>query len=178
VRFAIGRMRRPVSRVAGLAGCQSRHPRLELTLPANLIPAGRYVSNIMAFEQLYDFLRGHLRLLGALAIVLSIVTWAIDLAGLVHTCPYCQVQRSAIGIAGVFMMLPDPRIWWIRIVTLAVCFMGAHVAAAQLFLVYRNLTSGRPSDPMNLILATAALFILVGQVFLVLSPKPPVRDDA
>ena len=44
-------------------------------------------------------------------------------------------------------------------------------------MIRRNAQSGG-TDPMNLILATAALFILVGQVFLVLSPKPPVRDDA
>ncbi len=132
----------------------------------------------MAFEQIYDFLRGHLRLLGALAIAICLVTWAIDLAGLVHKCPYCQVERSAIGIAGVFMMLPDPRLWWVRFVTTAVCFMGAHVAAAQLFLVYRNLTSGRPSDPVNLVLASAALFILVGQALLVLGPKPAAKDGA
>jgi len=131
----------------------------------------------MALDPLYQFLRRHLRLLGALAVLLCLATWAIELAGLVHRCPYCQVQRSAIGIAGVLMMLPDPRIWWIRIVILAVGFMGAHVAAAQLFLVYRNLTSGRPSDPMNLILATAALFILIGQMFLVMSAKPEQKDN-
>lgn len=132
----------------------------------------------MAFDQLYDVLRRNLRLLGALAIAISLATWAIDLAGLVHKCPYCQVQRTAIGLAGLFMMLPDPRLWWIRFVTTAICFMGAHVAAAQLFLVYRNLTSGRPSDPVNLVLAGAALFILVGQALLLFSARPAGRDGA
>ena len=96
---------------------------------------------------LLDWLRSNLRLLGALAILVCIVTWVIDLGGWVHTCPYCRVQRSAIGLAGILMLLPDPRIWWIRYGAVAVCFLGAHVAAAQIFLVFRNLTSGQPSNP-------------------------------
>jgi hypothetical protein len=121
---------------------------------------------------LHDWLCRNLRLLGAAAILVSLATWAIDLAGLVHTCPYCQVQRTAIGLVGVAMVFPDPRVWWLRFGALAVAFMGAHVAAAQLFLVYRNLTSGQPSNPVNLVLAAGALFILVGQALLLFSKKP------
>ena len=117
----------------------------------------------------------NLRLLGALALLVCIVTWIVDLMGWVHTCPYCRVQRTAIGIVGILMMLPDPRLWWIRYGGLAVCFLGAHVAAAQLFLVFRNLTSDQPSDPVNLVLATAALFVLVGQALLLYSERPPER---
>jgi hypothetical protein len=121
---------------------------------------------------LLDWLRSNLRLLGALAILVCIVTWVIDLGGWVHTCPYCRVQRSAIGLAGILMLLPDPRIWWIRYGAVAVCFLGAHVAAAQIFLVFRNLTSGQPSNPVNLILASGALFILVGQALLLFTARP------
>ena len=70
------------------------------------------------------------------------------------------------------MVLPDPRLWWLRWGGLAVCVFGVHVAAAQLFLVFRNLTSGQPSNPMNLILAAGALFMLTGQAMLLFSPRP------
>ena len=126
----------------------------------------------MAATALYDWLTRNLRLLGALAILVCIVTWIIDLAGWVHLCPYCRVQRSAIGIVGILMMLPDPRLWWLRYGGLAVCFLGAHVAAAQLFLVFRNLTSGQPSNPVNLVLAAGALFILTGQALLLFTRAP------
>lgn len=128
-------------------------------------------------QALLDWMCRNLRLLGALALLVCIVTWVVDLMGWVYTCPYCRVQRSAIGIVGILMMLSDPRLWWIRYGGLAVGFLGAHVAAAQLFLVFRNLTSGQPSNPVNLVLATGALFILVGQALL-LWTKRPGRSDA
>jgi hypothetical protein len=123
-------------------------------------------------QALLNWMCRNLRLLGALAILVCIVTWIVDLMGWVHLCPYCRMQRSAIGIVGILMMLPDPRLWWIRYGGIAVCFLGAHVASAQLFLVFRNLTSGQPSNPVNLVLATGALFILVGQALLLWTKKP------
>lgn len=126
----------------------------------------------MAMTPVFLWLARNLRLLGVLAILICVVTWLVDLAGWVHTCPYCRIQRSAIGLVGVAMLLPDPRIWWIRFGAAAVCFLGANVASAQLFLVFRNLTSGQPSDPVNLVLATGALLILVGQALLLFTKEP------
>lgn len=125
----------------------------------------------------FDWARGNLRLLGVLAILVCLVTWGIDLVGWVYKCPYCRVQRSAIGAVGVLMVLPDPRVWWIRYGAVAVCVLGVNVASAQLFLVFRNLTSGQPSNPLNLVLATGALFVLVGQALILFTGKPE-NDDA
>lgn len=130
----------------------------------------------MNLTALLDWARGHLRLLGVLAILVCLVTWGIDLAGWVYKCPYCRVQRSAIGVVGALMLLPDPRVWWIRYGAVAVCFLGAHVASAQIFLVFRNLTSGQPSNPLNLILAIGALFILVGQAMILFTRAPGNND--
>ena len=130
----------------------------------------------MELTGLLDWLRRNLRLLGVLAILVCVVTWIVDLAGWVHTCPYCRLQRSAIGAVGVLMLLPDPRIWWIRYGAAAICFLGANVASAQLFLVFRNLTSGQPSNPLNLVLAAGALFTLVGQALLLFTRKPADRN--
>ncbi len=119
-----------------------------------------------------DWIRRNLRLLGVLAILIFLLTWGIDLAGWVYKCPYCRIQRSAIGVVGVLMLLPNPRAWWVRYGGAAICFFGANVASAQLFLVFRNLTSGHPSDPVNLVLATGALFVLVGQALILFTDKP------
>jgi hypothetical protein len=118
-------------------------------------------------DRLLDLLRNNLRAIGVLCIVVSAVTWWMDLSGLVHECIYCRTQRTAIGLAGLLLVLPDPRQWWIRWPIAAVCFLGADVAGDQLFLVIRNLTGGKESNPANLILATGSLFILVGIALLV-----------
>ncbi|MDX1485043.1 MAG: hypothetical protein R3229_11220 [Alphaproteobacteria bacterium] len=126
----------------------------------------------MAFQGLFEWCTANIRLLGLAAIVICLATWAIDLGGWVYACPYCRVQRTAIGLVGIAMCLPDPRLWWIRYGSAAICFLGAHVAAAQIFLVFRNLMSGQPSNPLNLILAAGALFILVGQALILFTKRP------
>lgn len=125
-----------------------------------------------------DFLGRNLRLLGILAILVCGVTWWIDLSGLVHECVYCRTQRTAIGLVGLFMILPDPRRWWLRYPALCVGFLGAHVAAAQLFLVIRNLNAGDPSNPMNMVLAAGALGILIGQALLLFMPSRESGETA
>jgi len=122
-------------------------------------------------DALLGFLSRNLRLLGILAIAVCAVTWWTDLAGLVHECVYCRTQRTAIGVVGLFMILPNPRIWWLRYPAVCVAVLGAHVAAAQLFLVIRNLNAGEPSNPMNMILAAGALGVLIGQALLLFTAE-------
>ncbi len=56
----------------------------------------------------------------------------VDLANLVHACPYRRVQRTAIGLVGVILLLP-----WKNIITdyftLVFAGFGAYVAALQMF---------------------------------------------
>lgn len=124
---------------------------------------------------MYDFLRRNLRLFGLLAIAISLATWYTDLAGLVHECVYCRVQRTAIGLVGVLMVLPNPRAWWVHYPGAVFCFLGASISVDQLFLVIRSINAGKPFGELNLVLATAALFILVGQALLLFSSKPGDR---
>ncbi len=123
-------------------------------------------------DRLLDLLRGNLRAIGILAVVVCAVTWWMDLSGMVHECIYCRTQRTAIGAAGLLLLFPDPRQWWIRWPMAAVCFLGADVAVDQIFLVIRNLSGGRESNPMNLILATGSLFVLTGIALLVFTKQP------
>ena len=131
----------------------------------------------MRMDGLLAWLAGHLRLLGLIAIVICVATWAVDLMDLVHKCPYCRLQRMAIGGMGVLMLLPDPRLWWVRYLGVVVAFLGAATASAQLFLVFTNLTGGYPSNPINLVMATGALFALVGQAMLLFTDAPDKKME-
>ena len=122
-------------------------------------------------EKLLAMLDANLRWLGVFAIFLGISTWALDLGGLVHECVYCRTQRTAIGVLGVLLTLPDPRRWWIRYPGAAVGFFGAQIAVAQLFLIVRAINDGDPFGKLNLFMATGSLFTLTGLVLLLFRPR-------
>ena len=66
---------------------------------------------VIGRRKLWYAVSGIIVLIALAAIVISIVTWTLDLTGLVYTCPYCRVQRSVIGLLGLVMLWPDPRAW-------------------------------------------------------------------
>jgi hypothetical protein len=117
-------------------------------------------------DALLLWLSRNLKLLGVLAILICVATWAIDLGGLVHKCVYCRSQRSVIGVVGVLMLLPDPRQWWVRWPVVALCFFGAHVGSAQIFLIVKSINAGESFGKLNLFMATGALFTLSGQALI------------
>ncbi len=124
-------------------------------------------------DKVLELLTNHFRLIGAFAVLLCIVTWYTDIAGLVHECIYCRIQRTAIGLVGIGFMLPDPRLWWIRWLLVSLCFLGASVAADQLFLVAENVFApNRGFGKLNLVMASGALGMLVGMAILLFTPTP------
>lgn len=123
-------------------------------------------------DALLDWMSRNLRLLGIIAVLICVITWWIDLSGLVYECVYCRTQRTAIGLVGLIMMLPNPRQWFVRFVAVGICFLGADIAVDQLFLVIRNINAGKPFGVLNLVMATGALFTLVGQTMLLFLKNP------
>jgi hypothetical protein len=113
-----------------------------------------------------DLLAANLRTLGVFAILLCVGTWALDLAEWVHPCVYCRTQRTAIGLVGVVMLLPNPRIWWARYPAAVFCFFGAHVAVSQLFMIVKSINGGEPFGALNLFMASGSLCTLIGQALL------------
>lgn len=118
-----------------------------------------------------------LRLIAVLAILISIATWAVDLAGLVYKCPFCRVQRSVIGLLGLLMLLPDPRHWLVRWIASALAFFGLVVASQQHFAGWRRMHAGEFKfaeqiyvDPF--LLSGAAILIISGLVLLLWSWRP------
>lgn len=119
-------------------------------------------------------LHRHVRGLAVLAILIAVATWALDLSGAVYTCPFCRVQRSAIGLLGLLMLLPDLRHWLVRWLAAVIGVFGVVVACMQHFNHWRRISAGEFQladawyvDPF--LLSGAAIFILTGLVLLIFS---------
>ena len=124
-----------------------------------------------------DTLHRHFRLIAALAIALSVFTWAVDLAGLVYNCPFCRAQRTVIGLLGLLMLVPDPRHWLVRWLAATLAGFGMVVAVTQHFSHWRRINAGEFKfaeawwvDPF--LLSGAAIFIITGLLLLLWSWRP------
>jgi len=127
-----------------------------------------------------DTLHRHFRLIAALAIALSVLTWAVDLAGLVYSCPFCRAQRTVIGLLGLLMLVPDPRHWLVRWLASTLAGFGMVVGATQHFSHWRRINAGEFKlaeawwvDPF--LLSGAAIFIITGLLLLLWSWRPAAR---
>ena len=105
-----------------------------------------------------DYIRD-IRLMGILSIVISLITWALELGHFVEICPYCQTERTVIGILGILMVLPNFGAVTL-LLTIVLGLFGTHVACAQIFMHTRV----HEFTNMFTILATCALFIISGQI--------------
>jgi hypothetical protein len=112
-----------------------------------------------------------IHIIGAFFIFVSLLAWSADWSGLVYACPYCRLQRTVIGILGFFMMFRGLHNIIVIYIASVLGFMGAHVAATQNFMGWLKINKGVfvfkddiYLDPF--LLSGAALFIIVGQVWL------------
>lgn len=69
------------------------------------------------------------------------------------------------------MMVPNPRLWIPRYLIVVVCFFGADISVAQLFLIVKSINAGEPFGGLNLFMASGALFTLCGQALLPFVPE-------
>ncbi len=123
-----------------------------------------------------EFWRRHQRTLGVIAIAIGLGAWAMEFAGTVYICPYCRVQRTVIAILGLIMVLPNPRHWVLQYLASVIGFLGAVVAVNQNFMGWAKISKGEFtfSDPLYIdpfILSSGALFIIIGQLWLILSKE-------
>ena len=124
-----------------------------------------------------DFWRSHQRALGIIAIVIGAGAWAMEFSGAVYICPYCRVQRTVILLLGFIMALPFAQHWIARYVASVIGFLGAVVAVNQNFMGWAKLSKGEFAfneqlylDPF--LLSAGSLFIIIGQLWLILSTNP------
>lgn len=106
----------------------------------------------------------YIRPLGFLAIFIATFTWGLEFANLVPACPYCQMQRTMIGVLGILMILPDYR-YISAFLAIVFGLFGTHVASAQIFMIARESNFFN----MTILLAILALFIMVGQVLMLVT---------
>ena len=123
------------------------------------------------------FWHRHRRLLGLIAIIIGAGAWGMELAGTVYICPYCRVQRTVILLLGLIMVLPFCHHWITRYLASVMGFMGAVVAVNQNFMGWAKISKGEFAfneqlyiDPF--LLSGGALFIIIGQLWLILSKAP------
>ena len=120
------------------------------------------------------FWQRHQRALGLIAIVIGAGAWGMEFAGTVYICPYCRVQRTVILLLGLMMILPFSHHWVMRYVASVIGLMGAVVAVNQNFMGWVKISKGEFAfneqlyvDPF--LLSGGALFIIIGQLWLLLS---------
>ena len=97
--------------------------------------------------------------LGLFAVTASAITWTTEFTGIVYVCPYCQVQRSIIGLLGIVLMTPLAKFWISKFMANVIGFFGAVVAANQQFIAWKKISAGTFSFKENLVLDP---FILSG----------------
>lgn len=129
-----------------------------------------------------DTYTSRLRLIGAIALLISILAWASDLTGMVYECPYCRSQRTVIGLLGIILMLPNPRYWITRYIGSVLAFFGASVAATQHFRGWARVSAGEFKFNEKIyidstILSGFALFIIIGLLWLLVLPKASEGDQ-
>ena len=118
-----------------------------------------------------DLLVRHIRVLGLIAIAVCAVTWWMDFAEWVYTCPYCRTQRSVIGLLGLLMILPNPHHWLVRYVGSVLAALGLPVAAMHFLMHLKEVFAGDFAfdsewylDPF--LLSGLALCIMTAQILL------------
>lgn len=121
---------------------------------------------------LINWLWKHKAIVGILAVVICIVTWALELTDLVYVCPYCRAQRTIIGLLGLSLLLPNPRNWINLYVASILAAFGFFVASYQHFAGWKKIMSGKfewgaqwyiNSWPLS----ACAIFIISGLIFLI-----------
>ncbi|MFA6036529.1 MAG: hypothetical protein WC748_00235 [Legionellales bacterium] len=105
----------------------------------------------------------YMRPLGFVAIFIALFTWGLEWGNFVAQCPYCQVQRTMIGLLGILMVLPDYR-YLSQFLTVIFGLFGTHVACSQIFAIVRDYNFN-----ILLILAICAFCIMVGQILMLIA---------
>ncbi|MFC3095434.1 hypothetical protein DRW07_09035 [Alteromonas sediminis] len=116
------------------------------------------------------------KVIALVAIVISIITWWMDISGLVYECPYCRTQRTVIGVLGMMLLLPFIHYWLLKLVAIEIAGFGFVVAAFQHFRGWSKIWSNEFqfnatlwTDPT--ILSAIAMFMIMFLALVILSQQ-------
>lgn len=127
-------------------------------------------------DRVLEWLYANKRIVGALAVLISVFTWTIELMGMVYVCPFCRTQRTVIGLLGLAYLAPNPGHWMVRYVATVVGAFGFVVGAMQHFRGWQRIMAGEfewgeqwyvNSWPLS----GAAMFIITGLLLLIWTYK-------
>ena len=124
----------------------------------------------------------HTKILGLVAIVISLVAWTTDVTGMVYICPYCRAQRTVIGLLGLILVSPAAKHWIVKYIGLVISFFGATVAANQHFMGWKKISAGTFEFKENIVidpflLSGFALFGIIGLIYLLLFPSESKTNE-
>ncbi|MBL8646417.1 MAG: disulfide bond formation protein B [Sphingosinicella sp.] len=121
------------------------------------------------------------RLVGAAVLAIVLLTLALDVAGLVHPCPYCRMQRFALGVISIVLLFRFYHVLLSRYIVAVVGTMGLVVGIMQNFNHLKKMNKGEfdwsaLSIGHPWVLSGLAILTLVWLFFLVFDlDKPPPR---
>ena len=118
------------------------------------------------------FWQRHQRALGFIAIIIGAGAWGMEFAGTVYICPYCRVQRTVILLLGIIMVLPFCRHWISRYLASVMGFMGAVVAVGWVKISKGEFAFNEQLYIDPFLLSAGSLFIIIGQLWLILTEAP------
>ncbi|GAC22796.1 hypothetical protein GMES_0490 [Paraglaciecola mesophila KMM 241] len=124
----------------------------------------------------------HTKILGLVAIVISLVAWTTDVTGMVYICPYCRAQRTVIGLLGLILVSHAAKHWIVKYIGLVISFFGATVAANQHFMGWKKISAGTFEFKENIVidpflLSGFALFGIIGLTYLLLFPSESKTNE-
>lgn len=82
------------------------------------------------------------RLIGAAVLAIVLFTLALDVAGLVHPCPYCRMQRFALGVISIVLLFRFYNALFSRYIVAVVGMMGLVVGIMQNFNHLKKMNKG------------------------------------
>ncbi|GEM71784.1 hypothetical protein SAQ01S_15500 [Sphingomonas aquatilis NBRC 16722] len=107
-----------------------RATRLDLSEEHTFMLSQRHSETTLAAISTKRFLL----LAGLVSILISVATWTLDLTQATYACPFFRVQRSAIGILGILiLLLPYGNRFFLRYAAVAVATLGLGVGMMQNF---------------------------------------------
>lgn len=114
---------------------------------------------------------GNVRWIAAMAIIIAIAAWTVEIMGWTYICPFCRTQRTVIGLLGILLLFPAPLHWIARYVGTTLGALGLVVAGTQHFRGWARISAGEFSfnQPIyfdSFLLSGAALFIITALMFL------------
>lgn len=112
------------------------------------------------------------RAVAAFVLLVVLVTLGLDIAGAVFPCPYCRVQRFALGVLSILLLLKGYNALLPRYIAAVVGMMGLVVGLTQNFNHIKKMNKGEFDWPALTIghpwvLSGLAVLALVWQLFLI-----------